>query len=99
MDRMGGAMLVILAACQSMKIKALLIRYNVRDLGAHLRVQIGRWMEICPEKSPSVEQILRTIGEVERLLGVVLVIGNGEGERREGESAQVAGYRSPERLD
>jgi hypothetical protein len=65
--RMASTMLILLAAS---RVPALRKRLppSVREVGRHLVTLIEPWMSVHSPTSPSVEQSLRMIGEVDRLL-------------------------------
>lgn len=60
-------MLVILAACQSQQVRKL-VSHDVRGLGRHLHSLLSTWMNIVPDRSPSVCQALNIITAVDKIL-------------------------------
>ncbi|TGO42157.1 hypothetical protein BHYA_0012g00740 [Botrytis hyacinthi] len=65
---MTGAMLVLLAASRLPYLRNLLGQ-DVTNIGSHLQTLIKRWVQIPGEnRSPSIEQSLRMIGEIDVFL-------------------------------
>lgn len=67
---MTGAMLVLLAASRIPYLRTLLDKGFMRDIGSHLQQLIRRWVGIpgVEGRSPSIEQSLRMIGEIDGFL-------------------------------
>lgn len=65
---MTGAMLILLAASRLPYLRNLLGQ-DVTNIGSHLQTLIKRWVQIPGEnRSPSIEQSLRMIGEIDVFL-------------------------------
>jgi len=65
---MAGAMLVILAACRIPALRNL-IAPEVLGAGHHLRQLLDGWQMVTGDPtSPSVDQSIRIIGEVDRFI-------------------------------
>ncbi|KAK3362416.1 hypothetical protein B0T25DRAFT_6090 [Lasiosphaeria hispida] len=75
---MAGAMLVILAACRMPTLRSL-IGPDVLAAGHHLRELLEGWQRVSGDpSSPSVDQSVRIIGEVDRF--IQQVYGSGASE-------------------
>ncbi|KAA8566472.1 hypothetical protein EYC84_009034 [Monilinia fructicola] len=65
---MTGAMLILLAASRVPYLRNLLGQ-DVTNIGSHLQTLIKRWVQIPGDiRSPSIEQSLRMIGEIDVFL-------------------------------
>ncbi|KAK0730928.1 hypothetical protein B0H67DRAFT_563292 [Lasiosphaeris hirsuta] len=75
---MAGAMLVILAACRMPALRSL-IGPEVLAAGHHLRQLLEGWQKVLGDpSSPSVDQSVRIIGEVDRFIQQVYGAGAGD---------------------
>src|SRR4051812_30043104 len=66
---MTSTMFVLLASLRNASLRQnLLAQHNISEFGTHLQRLISSWIGIVPSKSPSIEQSLRLIGEIDRLI-------------------------------
>ncbi|EPE25849.1 Zn2/Cys6 DNA-binding protein [Glarea lozoyensis ATCC 20868] len=66
---MTSTMFILLASLSNPSLRqTLLAQHNIGEFGTHLQRLISSWSGIVPNKSPSIEQSLRLIGEIDGLI-------------------------------
>lgn len=66
---MTSTMFILLASLQNPALRqTLLAQHSILEFGTHLQRLLGSWISIVPNKSPSIQQSVRLIAEIERLI-------------------------------
>lgn len=65
---MTSTMFIILVSLQNPNLRPSLLEHSIREFGPHLRQLLASWIGMMPQKSPSIEQSIRLIGEIETLI-------------------------------
>ncbi|KAG9236460.1 putative C6 transcription factor [Amylocarpus encephaloides] len=65
---MTSTMFILLASLQNPSLRQVLARHNIVEFGTHLQRLITSWIGIVPNKSPSIEQSVRLIAEIDGLI-------------------------------
>ncbi|KUJ11143.1 putative C6 transcription factor [Mollisia scopiformis] len=66
---MTSTMFIILVSLQNQALGPTLLEHNIPDFGPHLRRLLTSWIGMMQQKSPSIEQSIRLIAEIEHLIG------------------------------
>lgn len=66
---MTSTMFIILVALQIPSLRPRLLEHNIPEFGPHLRDLLNAWIGVMPQKSPSIQQSIRLIAEIEALIG------------------------------
>jgi len=66
---MTSTMFIILVALQIPSLRPRLLEHNIPEFGPHLRDLLNAWIGVMPQKSPSIQQSVRLIAEIEALIG------------------------------
>jgi hypothetical protein len=61
-------MFIILVSLQNPSLRPSLLQHTITDFGTHLRQLLNSWIGIMPQKSPSIQQSIRLIAEIESLI-------------------------------
>jgi hypothetical protein len=61
-------MFIILVSLQNTYLRPILLQQNIPDFGTHLRQLLSSWIGIMPQKSPSIQQSIGMIAEIETLI-------------------------------
>lgn len=65
---MTSTMFIILVALQNPSLRPSLLEHNIPEFGSHLRDLLSSWIGVMPQKSPSIQQSIRLITEIESLI-------------------------------
>jgi hypothetical protein len=67
--RMTSTMFIILVSLQNTSLRPNLLQHKIQDFGPHLQQLLNSWIGMMPQKSPSIQQSIRLIAEIENLIG------------------------------
>ncbi|CZR54162.1 related to C6 transcription factor [Phialocephala subalpina] len=65
---MTSTMFIILVSLQNPALRPALLEHNISEFGPHLRQLLNSWINLIPQKSPSIQQSIRLIAEIENLI-------------------------------
>jgi hypothetical protein len=65
---MTSTMFIILVSLQIASLRPSLLEHNIPDFGTHLRRLLNSWIGVMPQKSPSIQQSIQLIAEIEGLI-------------------------------
>ncbi|CAG8971420.1 hypothetical protein HYALB_00002002 [Hymenoscyphus albidus] len=66
---MTSTMFILLVSLQTPALRqTLLSQHSILDFGTHLQRLLRSWISIVPDKSPSIQQSVRLIAEIDRLI-------------------------------
>lgn len=65
---MTSTMFIILVSLQNPSLRPILLQQTIPDFGIHLRQLLNSWIGIMPQKSPSIQQSISMIAEIENLI-------------------------------
>lgn len=67
-NRMTSTMFIILVSLRTAALRPSLLQHKLPEFGPHLQALLSSWIGVMPQKSPSIQQSIRLIGEIENLI-------------------------------
>jgi hypothetical protein len=61
-------MFIILVSLRTTALRSSVIQHKIADYGPHLQNLLSSWLGVMPQKSPSIQQSIRLISEIENLI-------------------------------
>jgi len=68
LSRMTSTMFIILVSFQNTSLQPNLLQHKIQEFGPHLQQLLNSWIGMMPQKSPSIQQSIRLIAEIENLI-------------------------------
>jgi hypothetical protein len=65
---MTSTMFIILVSLRTAALRPSVIQHQIADYGPHLQNLLSAWIGVMPQKSPSIQQSIRLIAEIENLI-------------------------------
>ncbi|KAF8855543.1 hypothetical protein BDZ45DRAFT_626148 [Acephala macrosclerotiorum] len=65
---MTSTMFILLLSLQNPSLRPALLEHNIPKFGPHLRQLLNSWINLIPQKSPSIQQSIHLIAEIESLI-------------------------------
>lgn len=66
---MTSTMFIILVSLRTAALRPSVVQHQIVDYGPHLQTLLSAWIGVMPQKSPSIQQSIRLIAEIENLIG------------------------------
>jgi len=66
--RMTSTMFIILVSLRTAVLRPSVVQHKIAEYGPHLQNLLISWIGVMPQKSPSIQQSIRLIGEIENLI-------------------------------
>ena len=67
-SRMTSTMFIILVSLRTAALRPSVVQHQIVDYGPHLQTLLSAWIGVMPQKSPSIQQSIRLITEIENLI-------------------------------
>jgi len=65
---MTSTMFIILVSLRTAALRPSLVQHNIAEYGPHLQNLLSSWIGIMTQKSPSIQQSICLIAEIENLI-------------------------------